>query len=77
MKTIIGLVAATLMLSLGAFAQRVSGGAHGGAGATHSVGGGHIPAHGPAPVGAHPRFPAGASLTLPGSAFWARRDVIS
>ena len=57
-----GLVVATLMLSVGAFAQHVSGGeAHGAAAGMHGVGGGHIPAHGPPPVQARPRLPAGAA----------------
>jgi hypothetical protein len=49
MKILVGLVGATLMLSSGAFAQHVSGGAHGAGGGMHDVGGGHIPAHGPGP----------------------------
>ena len=42
MKMLIGLVGATLILSVGAFAQHVSGGSHSVGGGTHGVGGGHI-----------------------------------
>jgi hypothetical protein len=45
MKTILGL---SLLLCVTAFAQR-GGGSHGGGGHPAAVGGGHIPAHGPAP----------------------------
>lgn len=47
MKIFIGLIAAAFLLCAGALAQHVSGGAH-------------LPAHGPAPLRVHPRFPAGA-----------------
>jgi hypothetical protein len=61
MKILVGLVGAAVMLSVGAFAQHVSGGGvHGAGGATHGVGGGHIPAHGPLPTRGRPHLPAGA-----------------
>jgi len=54
MKTGTGLfLAVALLLSVNTFAQ------HGGGGAEHGVGGGHIPAHGPAPIGAPSRFQSG------------------
>jgi hypothetical protein len=57
MKTLTGLCGAALVLSVNAFAQHPSGGgAHGAP--MHSVGGGHIPAHGPSPVRGQPRIPS-------------------
>jgi hypothetical protein len=53
MKTRTGLLVVALMLSVNAFSQ------HGGGGAEHGVGGGHIPAHGPSPIGAPSRFQSG------------------
>src|ERR1035438_8990929 len=47
MKKIIGLFAASVLLLVPLVAQKKSGG---GGGAKAQVGGGHIPAHGPAPV---------------------------
>lgn len=57
MKILLGLCGIVLVLSAGAYAQRPSGGgAHGAP--SHSVGGGHIPAHGPTPVRGQPRIPS-------------------
>ncbi len=60
MKQLIGFLSVSLLLSLPLLAQE-KGGAHGGA--VRGVGGGHIPAHGPAPARApkaaaseHPTF---------------------
>jgi hypothetical protein len=70
MKTLIGLAVVTLIVSVPALAQR-SGGAqprsgggqpHAG-GVEHGVGGGHIPARGPAPARAVPRGPAPQAAT--------------
>lgn len=47
MRTLIGILAVSLMVSVPAFAQRRG---HGGGGGAH-VGGGFIPSHGPAPSG--------------------------
>jgi hypothetical protein len=55
MKTVIGFVSVSLLLLLPVLAQE-RGGAHGGA--VRGVGGGHIPAHGPAPVRAGQKAPA-------------------
>lgn len=61
MKILIGLCGSALLLSVNAFAQHHNGGApHGSGEPMHSVGGGHIPAHGPAPVRAQPRTPPSA-----------------
>jgi hypothetical protein len=61
-KVLLGLFGSVLVFSAGAYAQRPSGGgAHGGGGhgaPMHSVGGGHIPAHGPTPVRGQPRIPS-------------------
>ena len=65
MNKFIGSVAVALLLSLPALAQE-KGGAHGG-GAVRGVGGGHIPAHGPAPVRAAPA-PARAAPERPAPA---------
>jgi hypothetical protein len=84
MKMLVGLVGTALMLSSAVFAQHVSGGAHGGGGEMHGVGGGHIPAHGPPPTRARPRFPVGggeaATPTMSGgisptTCGWARMST--
>jgi hypothetical protein len=54
MKQLIGLLSVTLLLSLPVLAQE-KGGAHGG---VRGVGGGYIPAHGPAPARAPKTAPA-------------------
>ncbi|HXC09088.1 MAG TPA: hypothetical protein VNV61_09200, partial [Steroidobacteraceae bacterium] len=56
MKILVGVCGAILMLSVSAYAQHPGGGAHGAP--AHSVGGGHIPAHGPTPVRGRPRTPS-------------------
>jgi hypothetical protein len=57
MKVQNGLFAAAFLLTASAFAQHPSGGGHSGGGAMrgadHGVGGGHIPAHGPARSQSH------------------------
>ncbi|MFY9531898.1 MAG: hypothetical protein WAR24_23590 [Candidatus Acidiferrales bacterium] len=54
MKKMIGVLATLLLFSVPAFAQR-GGGSHGGS--SRGVGGGHIPARGPAPVKDHAHPP--------------------
>jgi len=64
MKTLTGLFAAALLLSVNAFAQHPSGGGHGSGGmhaAEHGIGGGHIPAHGPAATHGPARAPYAAA----------------
>jgi hypothetical protein len=50
MKELIGFLAVLLMFCLPALAQRRDGGGQAHQGASRAVGGGHIPAHGPAPA---------------------------
>jgi hypothetical protein len=65
MKKLIGLLAALLLCSLPGFGQKQ----HGGGGGQHAgnppVGGGHIPAHGPAPSRGPSRAPAAPQRAAP------------